>query len=281
MEKVIVNDENIKYIVKYKYSQNNKVIDVSDLDTSKCTDISYLFNEMTKLEEIKGFNTLNLSNVRDMRCMCSDCQSLKELNLSGLDLSNVIYIACMYGGCYSLKELNLSGLDLYNVEDMSNMCSHCYSLKTLNLSGLNLHNVKDMSGMCANCKSLKELDLSGLDLHNVKDMSYICDGCDLLIDFKVDEQYQELFKHIINKVSARRNILSSVNLDMLRIPQHEETEVSPPTDTNTLENYKQQNIRDINELKQLQQHIAKLQAIIDKRTQLIQTFEEYEKLINT
>lgn len=61
---------------------------------------------------------------------------------------------------------------------------------------------------------------------------------------------------------------------MLKIPTHEETEARS-TDTTSLEEYKRRNIQDLNELEQLQQRIADLQVIIDKRTQLIQILEEY------
>lgn len=197
MTKIIVDDKNVRYVVKYKYSQNNKVIDLSDLDTSKCTNISNLFGEMTKLEEIRGFNSLNLSNVTDMSNLC----------------------CC----CLALKELNLSGLDLHNVTNMSYMCISCDSLKELNLSGLDLHNVTNMSYMCYKCYSLKELDLSGLDLSNVENKYGMCECCDLLIDFKVDEQYHKCFKDIMDKALARRNSLLTINLDMLKIPPNEET----------------------------------------------------------
>lgn len=196
MEKIMVDDKSIRYVIRYKYNQNHKVIDVSDLDTSKCTNIGELFYDMTKLKEIKGFNTLNLSNVTDMSYMC--------------------------GGCSSLEELNLSGLDLHNVVDMSAMCTDCDSLKELNLSGLNLSKVNKMSSMCNCCYSLKELNLSGLDLHNVVDTSYMCGECYSLIDFKVDEQYHQSFKDVINEVLERRDSLLMINLDMLKIPPHEE-----------------------------------------------------------
>lgn len=39
-------------------------------------------------------------------------------------------------------------------------------------------------------------------------MCLICDSCDLLIDFKVDEQYHQHFKNIIDKALARRNNLT-------------------------------------------------------------------------
>ena len=223
MTKMIVDDNSIKYVVRYKYNQNNKVIDLSDLDTSKCTNISELFYDMTKLEEIRGFNELNLSNVRDMSNLCDDCSSLKELNLSGLDLHNVMSMSGMCGNCCSLTKLNLSGLNLHNVVDTSYMCYKCHSLKELNLSGLDLHNVMSMSGMCYKCYSLKELNLSGLNLHNVVDTSCMCGDCYSLIDFKVDEQYHQRFKDIIDGVSARRDSLSRINFNMLKIPPNEET----------------------------------------------------------
>ena len=128
MEKIIVDNNSIRSIINHRYGQNNKVIDVSDLDTSKCTNISCLFSGLVNLEEIKGFNMLNLCNVTNMSRMCDGCHSLERLNLSGLDLHNVKDMSRMCDGCHSLKELDLSSVDLHNVTDMFDLCEGCCSL---------------------------------------------------------------------------------------------------------------------------------------------------------
>ena len=252
MKKVIVDDESIKCVVRYKYNQNNKVIDLSDLDTSKCTSINDLFYGMSKLEEIKGFNLLNLSNVTNMSFMCSNC--------------------------YSLKKLDLSGVDLHNVEDMAAMCSCCHSLEELNLSGLNLAKVTRMSGMCDCCYSLKELNLLGAELHDIVDTSCMCGDCCSLIDFKVDEQYKPKFQDTINEVDRRKSsIISKINFSSLKIPSmtKDKSKISLMID-----DYEQQNKYDLEELELLIDQIGILKQLLKKRTELINRLKTYEESIN-
>ena len=147
--KIVCDDNNLKMIINERYKQCKYVIDVSDLDTSKCTSFESLFRGFAKLRVIIGFNTLDTCNVKSMRGMCFSC--------------------------YTLTGLNLSGLNLSNVKDIREMCSHCHALTSLNLSGLNLLNVKYASHLCFNCSSLQSLNLSGLDLSNVEDINEMTD----------------------------------------------------------------------------------------------------------
>lgn len=47
----------------------------------------------------------------------------------------------------------------------------------------------------------------------------------------------------------------------------------------TIEQYKRENLHDVEELEQLEKQMNRLKTIIDKRTQLIQIMEQYEELI--
>ena len=175
--KIVCDDNKLKRVIKERYIKCPYVIDVSDLDTSKCISFEKLFYDFKKLRFIKGFNTLDTSNVQTMYEMCYNCWYLTSLNLSGLNLSNVVDIQSMCFNCHSLTSLNLSGLNLSNVQTMKVMCCNCYTLTSLNLSGLNLSNIINMHSMCCNCHSLTSLNLSGLNLLNARDIGGMCDGC--------------------------------------------------------------------------------------------------------
>ena len=48
-------------------------LDFSKFNSSNVTDMSYLFNECSKLKEIKGFNKINTKNVENMSVMFQKC----------------------------------------------------------------------------------------------------------------------------------------------------------------------------------------------------------------
>ena len=75
-----------------------KTLDISKWDTSKVTDMSYMFNGC-KLLEYLNLSGWNISNVISMSEMFHGCESLKKLNISGWDISNVRYMAWTFFGC--------------------------------------------------------------------------------------------------------------------------------------------------------------------------------------
>ena len=121
--KIVCDDDILRFIVRQRYSQNHEVIDVSDLDVSKCSNIVSLFLNMCDLKEIKGLNTWDTKNITDMSGMFMGCHSLISIDLSGLNLSNVKHVNSMCSGCYSLMYVNLQGVDLSNCVDNNPMMS--------------------------------------------------------------------------------------------------------------------------------------------------------------
>jgi surface protein len=72
--------------------------EVPKLDTSKVTDISYMFKECKSLEKVPEFDT---SSVTEMSYMFQDCKSLKEV--PKFDISKVDKMSSMFYGCLKLK----------------------------------------------------------------------------------------------------------------------------------------------------------------------------------
>jgi len=168
----------------FNYLPNCTSIDVSCLDTSNVTDMSYMFSLCSSLTEldVSGFDT---SNVTDMSGIFSDCSSLTELDVSGFDTSNVTDIDAMFGYCSSLTELDVSGFDTSNVTSMTYMFTDCSSLTELDVSGFDTSNVTSMSIMFADCSSLTELDVSGFDTSKVTGMHAMFGYCSSLTELDV------------------------------------------------------------------------------------------------
>ena len=165
-------------IIKYWFKglTNLQGIDnISNLNTSKVTNMSYMFDGCKNLTNL-DFSSFDTSNVSNMQNMFSGCESLVNLNLGGLNTNKVITMYNMFGGCESLTSLNLNSFDTSNVSNMQNMFANCKSLTSLDLSGFNTENVTSMKKMFSNCRRLTNLNLSNFDTSKVTDMSDMFGG---------------------------------------------------------------------------------------------------------
>ena len=166
--------------------ENVVSIDLTGLDTSRVTNMSYMFatgewstSSLVSIN-LSGFNT---SNVTTMKGMFQGCTQLASLDLSGFNTSKVTDMSYMFGGsyrsggeanpstilkgCESLTSLNLSNFDTSRVTTMANMFYGCASLTSLDLSNFKTSRVTDMNAMFYGCKSLASLNISNFDTSNV------------------------------------------------------------------------------------------------------------------
>ncbi len=140
------------------------------------SDSSFLFSNpalddyLSNLQEIKGIENLDTSQVTDMSGMFQSCSSLATLDLSSFDTSQVIEITGMFQSCSSLATLDLSSFDTSQVTDISTMFFGCKSLATLELSSFDTSQVTNMYGVFDGCISLATLDVSSFDTSQVTDM---------------------------------------------------------------------------------------------------------------
>ena len=160
-------------------SLNLKEIRFNNVDTSRVTNMSYMFFNCTLLTtlDVSHFDT---SKVTDMNDMFYYCESLTTLDVSHFDTSKVTNMDAMFYGCESLTTLDVSHFGTSQVTDISHMFGQCKSLTTLDLSSFDTSNVKNMASMFAWCEKLQELDLSNFNTSNVTDMSYMFGGCNSL-----------------------------------------------------------------------------------------------------
>ena len=108
----------------------NDKYDLNCIDTSKITDMSYLFG--------------SLNNV--------PIQSI-NFDVSEWDVSNVEYMQHMFSYCKNFNG-DLSKWNVSNVDNMSNMFFNCKKFDC-DLSNWNISNVKFMERMFYNCKKFK------------------------------------------------------------------------------------------------------------------------------
>ena len=156
-EDIITTNEVLRHKIQelYKEQGRGETLDVSSLtNIIKCDDFSYLFSGFRRVKHIIGLEDWNVSNVRDMFRMFSNCDNFNS-DLSNWDVSNVKNMFGMFDNCKTFNS-DLSKWDVSDVENMGYMFAGCINFNS-DLSKWDVSNVENMNGMFDNCKSLKQI----------------------------------------------------------------------------------------------------------------------------
>lgn len=146
-----------------------------------------LFSNMPKLEDIKGLEYLDTSDLTNFDKMFDGDTNLKSLDLSSFDTSNAKSMFAMFRGCNSLTDIDMSSFKTGNVTDMESMFDDCKSLKAIDTNKIDTINATTMQRMFADCSSLTNLNLDPFGTTKVKNMSGMFDGCTKLASIKLDK----------------------------------------------------------------------------------------------
>ena len=170
---IIANESMISYFSGFDKMTS---IDLSALDTSQVTDMSYMFSECNGLTslDVSKFDT---SQVTTMTWMFAECSSLTSLDVSKFDTSKVTNMSYMFYNCRSLTSLDVSKLDTSNVTNMSGMFENVRRLTSLDVSNFDTSQVIDMSWMFGNCSGLTSLDVSSFDTSQVTNIDSMFCNC--------------------------------------------------------------------------------------------------------
>ena len=163
---------------------NMAYADVSSLDVSGATDLSYAFQWCSSLEEL-DLTEWDVSKVTSLNDMFYGCDSLQNLDLSGWNTQSVSDMSYLFTCCDSLQNLDLSGWDTQNVTDMSHMFADCKSLVSIDVSFFNTTRVERMMYMFSNCEAIRSLDLSSFDTPTKPEMYNMFDNCESLSSLDV------------------------------------------------------------------------------------------------
>ena len=169
-----------------EYTNCTIINNLTMLDTSNVTDMSYMFYNCSQLTslDVSKFDT---SKVINMSWMFYYCSNLTSLNLSSFNTSNVTTMHNMFAFCRNLTSLDVSKFDTSNVTNMASMFADCSKLTSLDVSKFDTSNVTNMSGMFYGCSKLTSLDVSKFDTSNVTIMSSMFNGCSNLTSLDVSK----------------------------------------------------------------------------------------------
>ena len=156
------------------------------LNTEKVTDMSYMFNNCSKLTslDVSKFNT---ANVTDMSYMFYSCSALLSLDVTNFNTENVTNMSRMFSRCSKLTSLDVSKFNTVNVTNMNSMFYNCSKLTSLDVTKFNTANVTDMKYMFYSCSALLSLDVTNFNTEKVTDMSFMFSSCSKLTSLDVSK----------------------------------------------------------------------------------------------
>ena len=143
----------------------NLSINLGDIDTSKITDMSYLFFD-TQRTHFSGIENWDVSNVESMAAMFKGAKSFNA-DISKWNVRSVRDMEGMFAFATSFNQ-DISKWNVSNVEDMAEMFARAESFNA-DISKWNVSKVWNMHGMFEDAISFNA-DISKWDVSNVKDM---------------------------------------------------------------------------------------------------------------
>ena len=177
-----LNKKEYKYFPQSKKELKdiiNKLLDergldayLNDIDTSRITDLSYLFANIKDIQNI-DISEWDVSNVRDMGGMFSDCIEF-NCDLSKWNVKELLYAGSMF--CYCKKfDSDLSQWNTKKLTSADWMFAYCKNFNS-DLSKWKTNNLYDISYMFCGCKKFN-CDLSNWNTNNLKEMTNTFKGC--------------------------------------------------------------------------------------------------------
>ncbi len=178
-------DETDKGFYDAGYLKYYESIKRAYVDIKGATDLSYLFNGLSEVEEIGGLKTLDTSKVTNMNHMFAHCGKVRNLDLENFDTSNVTDMSYMFQNRNYIEYLDLRSFDTSKVTTMRGMFStlgfsYFYGVPNscvIDTSSFDTSNVTDM-GYMFGYENIIDFDISNFDTTNVTDMEGMFYGFD-------------------------------------------------------------------------------------------------------
>ena len=112
--------EELRDIIKQRIKTEGNNVDLNDIDTSKITDMSYLFDGVDFNGNISGWD---VSNVTNMKGMFFGNENFNQ-DISRWDVSKVINMGYMFYRCKSFNQ-DISSWDVSKVTEFQDVFKDC------------------------------------------------------------------------------------------------------------------------------------------------------------
>lgn len=177
---------NTTYRGLFAYNWIAKDIDVSILDSSNVTDMSYMFASTfaSYTNKIVNLKSLDFSKVKTVNNMFVSSLASGDIDLSGKSFPALTTAGYMFSDTAYITSIDMSNVDMPKVTDAKYMFSLKSTNRTtsINLTGMNMPNVTDVNSMFYYCKNITSIDVSGINFSKVTNASYLFGQCTTLAD---------------------------------------------------------------------------------------------------
>ncbi len=113
-------NKELKNVIKKRIKEEGNEVDLNDIDVSKITDMSWMFEGTNFNGDISRWD---VSNVTDMGLMFYTCSNFNS-DISDWDVSNVKDMSWMFAKCSKFNQ-NISNWNVSKVTDNDNMFDYC------------------------------------------------------------------------------------------------------------------------------------------------------------
>ena len=118
------------------------------------TSCNNMFRECSSLTDL-DLSSVDISKATDLSFMFYQCSNLQNLTLPNSNAESATNISNMFHSCKRLIEIDMSKFNSANITDMSGLCNGCTHLKKINLSNFNTDKLTNSSTMFGSCSALQ------------------------------------------------------------------------------------------------------------------------------
>lgn len=159
-----------------------KSIDLTGLNTSNVTDISYIFDSCKSLENVPtGFTSLNTNKVSttNARHIFNGCESIKEIDLSSMSFPLVTSLYYWFSKCKKAKVIKLPTFGSKKITTLEGLFSGCDNLQQIDFNNLDTSKVVNANRLFGtstvntntDIEGTLEVDLSNFDFSSLKNQT--------------------------------------------------------------------------------------------------------------
>lgn len=184
-------------------------IDISNIDTSEITSFNSLFEKNSFLKEINltGIKTPKLETMNNTFLKCYSLRHIKGFNT--LDTTNLKEVNNTFELAISLVDLDVTGWKPENLERMSSTFDTCLNLREIKgMADLKTPKLRQMNNTFKKCLSLREINMQNWIADELEYLPHTFDSCGAEIirlpDFRNNKHLELLTGTFENCLNLRR-----------------------------------------------------------------------------
>ena len=176
---IYINEKKIKdnfnfIILNYNFEPGeSNVTIVFDKPLKSC---SSMFSNCDSIKQI-DLSEFDFSEVNNMAYMFENCRNLENIYFGNINTLSVKNMQGLFYNCIKLISVDVSKFDTSSVTRMDYMFYSCHSLVSIYLSNFNTSKVENMNSMFTNCLRLESLNLSNFETSSVTNMFRMFNFC--------------------------------------------------------------------------------------------------------